>query len=54
MSQLFARFIKSDNGATAIEYGLLAACIALAIMLAVGTVGSNMAGTFTSLQTAVK
>lgn len=54
MRNLVERFIKSESGATAIEYGLMAAGISLAIMTAVATVGSNMASTFTSLETAVK
>ena len=39
MSKLFARFVKDESGATAIEYGLIAALIALAIM-----VGAEMLG----------
>ena len=54
MRNLFVRFLKSESGATAIEYGLIAAGISLAIMTAVATVGTNMAGTFTTLSTAVK
>jgi pilus assembly protein Flp/PilA len=54
MRNLVERFIKSESGATAIEYGLMAAGISLAIMTAVATVGSNLASTFTSLETAVK
>ena len=54
MRNLVERFIKSESGATAIEYGLMAAGISLAIMTAVATVGSNLAATFTSLETAVK
>ncbi len=54
MRSLVIRFIKSESGATAIEYGLMAAGISLAIMAAIGTIGSNLAGTFTSLETAVK
>jgi pilus assembly protein Flp/PilA len=54
MSNLVIRFIKSESGATAIEYGLMAAGISLAIMAAIGAIGTNLSGTFTSLQTAVK
>ena len=36
MSKLFARFVKDESGATAIEYGLIAALIALAIMVGAG------------------
>ncbi len=54
MKKLIVRFVKDDNGATAIEYGLIAAGIALALVTVVPVIGSNLAGTFTSLQTAVK
>ena len=39
-------FFKNESGATAIEYGLLAALISVAIITAVSTVGSNAASTF--------
>jgi pilus assembly protein Flp/PilA len=54
MSRLFVRFVKSESGATAIEYGLIAAGISLAIMVAVQTIGNNMAATFTTLSNAMK
>jgi pilus assembly protein Flp/PilA len=54
MRNLIVRFVKSESGATAIEYGLIAAGISLAIMAAVPVIGSNLSGTFTSLQSAVK
>jgi pilus assembly protein Flp/PilA len=54
MGNLVMRFIKSESGATAIEYGLIAAGISLAIMAAVSVLGTNLSGTFTSLETAVK
>jgi pilus assembly protein Flp/PilA len=40
------RFLKNEDGVTAIEYGLIAALIGVAIIVAVGTVGSNLNGTF--------
>src|SRR5579863_9212928 len=44
----FARnFLRDDSGATAIEYGLIAALIAVAIITAATTVGGNLATTFT-------
>lgn len=46
MSKLFARFVKDESGATAIEYGLIAALIALAIMVGAGTIGSQLQITF--------
>jgi pilus assembly protein Flp/PilA len=42
MSKLFARFVKDESGATAIEYGLIAALIALAIMVGAGAVGNAL------------
>ncbi|MFD1198320.1 Flp family type IVb pilin [Brucella gallinifaecis] len=40
------RFIKDDSGATAIEYGLLAALISVAIIVAATTLGQNLSATF--------
>jgi pilus assembly protein Flp/PilA len=48
------RFIRDDAGATAIEYGLIAAGISVAIIVVVGTLGTSLNTTFTSVQTAVK
>ncbi|MCP3056996.1 Flp family type IVb pilin [Aurantimonas marianensis] len=53
MSKHFMRFIKDESGATAIEYGLIAALIGTAIIVAVTTVGTNLSATFTSIGTAV-
>jgi pilus assembly protein Flp/PilA len=46
MKSLLARFAKDESGATAIEYGLIAAGIAVAIITAVNTVGTNLTTTF--------
>ncbi len=46
MNKLIAQFAKDESGATAIEYGLIAAGIAIAIITAVGTVGSNLSDMF--------
>ena len=46
MSKLFARFAKDESGATAIEYGLIAALIALAIMVGAGTLGNSLNNQF--------
>jgi pilus assembly protein Flp/PilA len=54
MSQLLTRFCKDESGATAIEYGLIAAGIAVAIIAAVQATGSNLKTTFTSVSTALK
>ena len=46
MSNLLSRFIKDQSGATAIEYGLIASLIGVAIIGAVTTVGSKLIVTF--------
>jgi len=53
MKSLFARFVKDESGATAIEYGLIAAGIALAIITIVNGLGSNLQSKFTSINTAI-
>jgi len=47
------KFLKNDSGATAIEYGLIAALISLAIIGAVSSVGSNVGSTFDTVATKV-
>jgi pilus assembly protein Flp/PilA len=42
----FARLIRNEDGATAIEYGLIAALIAVAAVVVMGTVGTNLSNTF--------
>ncbi len=54
MKNLFVRFMKDDSGATAIEYGLIAAGISVAIIAVVQGLGSNLNATFTSVSTALK
>ena len=51
MSKLFARFAKNESGATAIEYGLIAALIALAIMAGAGALGNSLNTKFTTIST---
>lgn len=46
MSNLFARFVKDESGATAIEYGLIAALIALAIIVGAGALGNSLNSKF--------
>jgi pilus assembly protein Flp/PilA len=50
----FTRFLRDESGATAIEYGLIAAGIAVAIIAVVQGIGTNLTGTFGSVQTALK
>ena len=54
MKMLLARFAKDESGATAIEYGLIAAGISVAIITVVKGVGTSLNTTFTSVQTALK
>lgn len=53
MKNLFARFVKDDSGATAIEYGLIAAGIAVVIVMAVQLTGTNLDATFDKIAKAV-
>jgi len=48
------KFINDESGATAIEYGLIAAGISVAIITVVGTVGTKLNATFTSVAAALK
>jgi pilus assembly protein Flp/PilA len=50
----FLRFVRDEQGATAIEYGLIAAGISVAIIAIVQGVGSSLVLTFTSVNTALK
>jgi pilus assembly protein Flp/PilA len=49
-----ARFLRDESGATAIEYGLIAAGISVAIIAVVQGLGSNLNTTFTSVSGALK
>mgnify|MGYP002404032127 CR=1 FL=1 len=51
MSKLFARFAKDESGATAIEYGLIAALIALAITAGASTLGNSISDQFNNIAT---
>jgi pilus assembly protein Flp/PilA len=54
MLKLVARFAKDESGVTAIEYGLLAAGISVAIIATVDALGSKLNTTFGSVSTALK
>jgi pilus assembly protein Flp/PilA len=54
MSKLFARFVKDEAGATAIEYGLIAAGISLAIIAVVNGIGTNLNDKYTSINNSLK
>jgi len=49
-----SKFLRDDSGATAIEYGLIAAGISVVIIGTVQAVGGNLKSTFTSVSTALK
>ncbi|MCJ2135006.1 Flp family type IVb pilin [Methylobacterium sp. J-026] len=49
MKSLFTRFTSDESGATAIEYGMIAALIAVAIIAALKTVGNNLTNKFTQI-----
>ena len=50
----FVRFLNDESGATAIEYGLIAAGISVAIIAVVQGVGTKLTSTFTSVESALK
>ena len=54
MTTLIRHFLRDNSGATAIEYGLIAAGISVAIIVAVQTLGTNLNTTFSSVSSALK
>jgi pilus assembly protein Flp/PilA len=54
MQNLVSRFVKDESGATAIEYGLIAAGIAIAIITAVQNVGTKLSGNFGTISSSLK
>ena len=54
MRKILLSFCKDESGATAIEYGLIAAGIAIAIITAVNGVGSSLSTVFTNISTSLK
>ena len=54
MVRLLNQFCKDQSGATAIEYGLIAAGIAVAIIATVQALGTNLNNTFSTVSTALK
>jgi len=51
MLRLFENLLKDESGATAIEYGLIAALIALAAISAITNIGKNLSTTFNTVAT---
>ncbi|MFY9760178.1 MAG: Flp family type IVb pilin [Xanthobacteraceae bacterium] len=54
MTNLLSSFLKDETAATAIEYGLIAAGISVAIIVVVQGLGTNLKTTFSSVSTALK
>ena len=54
MSTILSRFINDESGATAIEYGLIVALIAVVIITAVTTVGTKLNTSFTTVGTSIR
>ena len=54
MKNFVARFVKDESGATAIEYGLIAALIAVGIITAARLLGSQISSTFNNVGNAMK
>lgn len=50
MKNLFSRFVADESGATAIEYGLIAAGIAVVIITAVNSLGTTLKGVFSNVK----
>ncbi len=53
MTKFIAKFAKDESGATAIEYGLIAALIAVVIITAVTTLGQNIEANFSHIATKI-
>jgi len=53
MKNVLARFMKDESGATAIEYGLIAALISITIITAATSIGTGIASKFTAVSSAV-
>jgi pilus assembly protein Flp/PilA len=51
MKSLFSRFVKDESGATAIEYGLIAAIVGVGIIAALGSLKDNLNNTFGNVST---
>jgi pilus assembly protein Flp/PilA len=54
LKRIIVKFLSDDSGATAIEYGLIAAGISLAIIAVVNGLGSNLNGMFSSINSSLK
>ena len=53
MKSILLKFLRDESGATAIEYGLIAAGISLAIIVAVNSLGTGLSSKFTAINTSL-
>ena len=53
MKSIFKRFAKDESGATAIEYGLIASLIGVAIIVGAGALGTSLNSTFNAISTKI-
>lgn len=53
MSKFVTRFLRDESGATAIEYGLIAALVAVILVAALSAMGTKLSGTFDKVSTAL-
>lgn len=53
MKNLFSRFMKDESGATAIEYGLIAALLSVGIITVVTQLGDDLVATYTTIEQAI-
>jgi pilus assembly protein Flp/PilA len=53
MLTIFPKLMRDESGATAIEYGLIAALISVVIIVAINSVGTNLSATFSSVAAAL-
>ena len=54
MNKLISRFVRDESGATAIEYGLIAALIAVVIITVLSTIGTDLNTKFTAVKSGVE
>ena len=54
MTKFISRFANDESGSTAIEYGLIAALIAVALITVLGTMSGQLKATFTKVENSLK
>jgi len=53
VSKFLSKFVRDESGATAIEYGLIAALVAVVLVTALGAMGNKLSGTFNKVTTSL-